>query len=587
MVEFYDTERAMKPRILIVDDEEAIRFTFKSFMSKEGYEVLTAKDYSSALEIITGTEVDVMFVDIILGGHTGIDILREVKERGLYCPVVMITGEPNIDTATDAVRIGAFDYLPKPIRKENILRVTNNALQHKVLLDEKDRIEAEKEQYRRNLEAIFRSVGDGIITIDDRMEVIEANEATGEICGYSLKEAIGKNFSEVQDHCNGSCQKVLEETLKTRNTIKEYRIECRRQGHPNQVVLLTSSPLTDVDSRFMGAVLVVRDITRLTNLERELRERHQFHHIIGKNAKMQEIYRLVEELADAETTVLISGESGTGKELVARALHYGGLRGAKTLVNVNCSALTENLLESELFGHVKGAFTGAVKDKTGRFQMADEGTIFLDEIGDISPRIQLKLLRVLQEREFEKVGDSHPIKVDVRIIAATNRDLRAKVRLGEFREDLYYRLKVVEIALPPLRERRDDIPLLVDHFLQMFVKRFTKGIDGISDEVMSTFMRYPWPGNVRELEHAIEHAFALCHDRTIMVDHLPTEIKGYFEAKAQAPEAKVVDEPRKILKALNKADWNKAKAARILGISRQTIYRKIEEYKLTKSVEKV
>jgi len=413
------------------------------------------------------------------------------------------------------------------------------------------------------------------------------NEATEKICGFSLKNAIGTDFSVVTDHCIRSCQKVLEETLKTRNPIKEYRIECRRQGYPNQVVLLSSSPLTDVDNSFMGAVLVVRDITRLTNLERELRDRHQFHHIIGKNSRMQEIYRLVEDLADAETTVLITGESGTGKELVARALHYGGLRGANTLVNVNCSALTENLLESELFGHVKGAFTGAVKDKTGRFQMADEGTIFLDEIGDLSPRIQLKLLRVLQEREFEKVGDSKPIKVDVRIIAATNRDLRAKVKLGEFREDLYYRLKVVEIALPPLRERRDDIPLLVDHFLGIFVNRFNKGIDGVSDEVMNTFMRYPWPGNVRELEHALEHAFALCRARTIMVDHLPTEIKGYFDFKGHAPETKVIDEPRKILKALNKADWNKAKAARLLGISRQTIYRKITEYKLTRPVEKM
>ena len=577
----------MNPRILIVDDEEAIRFTFKSFMSKEGYEVVTAKDYTSAIEIISGTELDVMFVDIVLGDHTGIEILREVKARGLHCPVVMITGEPNVDTATDAVRMGAFDYMPKPIRKETLLRVTHNALQHKALLDERDRIEAEKERYRRNLEAIFRSVGDAIVTVDDGMCVIEANEATGGICGFSPRDAIGEDFSGVQDRCNRSCRKVLAETLKTRNTVKEYRVECRRQEHPNQVVLLSSSPLTDVDNRFMGAVLVVRDITRLTNLERELRERHQFHHIIGKSAKMQEMYRLVEDLADAETTVLITGESGTGKELVARALHYGGLRGSKTLVNVNCSALTENLLESELFGHVKGAFTGAVKDKTGRFQMADEGTIFLDEIGDISPRIQLKLLRVLQEREFERVGDSRPMKVDVRIIAATNRDLRAKVRLGEFREDVYYRLKVVEIGLPPLRDRRDDIPLLAGHFLQVFGKRFNKGIDGVSEEVMNTFMRYPWPGNVRELEHAMEHAFALCHGRTIMVDHLPTEIKGYFEVKGHGPETKVIDEPRKILKALNKADWNKAKAARILGISRQTIYRKIEEYKLIEPDEKV
>jgi len=572
----------MQSRILIVDDEEAIRYTFKSFMSKEGYEVLTAKDYASAIEIISTTDLDVMFVDIVLGGHTGIDILRQVKDRNLFCPVVMITGEPNIETATDAVRIGAFDYMSKPIRKENILRVTNNAIQHKTLLDEKDRIEAEKERYRQNLEAIFRSVGDAIVTVDDQMGIIETNEATESICGFSPKDAVGRKFSDIQDRCNKSCAKVLDETLKTRNAVREYRIECRHPDRPRQVVLLSSSPLTDTEDRFMGAVLVVRDITRLTNLERELRERHQFHHIIGKSARMQEIYRLVEDLADTDTTVLISGESGTGKELVARALHYGGPRGVKALVNVNCSALTENLLESELFGHVKGAFTGAVKDKTGRFQLADEGTIFLDEIGDISPRIQLKLLRVLQEQEFEKVGDSKTVEVDVRIIAATNRDLRLRVKQGEFREDLYYRLKVVEIGLPPLRERRDDIPLLVEHFLDQFAKRFKKDIDGVSDDVLTTFLRYPWPGNVRELEHSLEHAFALCHERTIRVDHIPSEIKGHMEVKSQAPESKVIDEPRKLQKILKKADWNKAKAARMLGISRQTIYRKIEEYKLSK-----
>ncbi len=572
----------MKSRVLIVDDEEAIRYTLKSFMTKEGYDVLTAKDYASAIDIISSTDIDVMFVDIVLGGHTGIDILREVKTRKLFCPVVMITGEPNIETATDAVRIGAFDYLSKPIRKENILRVTNNAIQHKVLFDEKDRIEAEKERYRQNLEAIFRSVGDAIVTVDDSMGIIEANEATSTICGFSPKEAIGRKFSEIQDRCNKSCGKVLDETLKTHNAIREYRIECRHPDRPTQVVLLSSSPLINMEERFMGAVLVVRDITRLTNLERELRERHQFHHIIGKSAKMQDVYRLVEDLADTDTTVLISGESGTGKELVARALHYGGPRGVKALVNVNCSALTENLLESELFGHVKGAFTGAVKDKTGRFQLADEGTIFLDEIGDISPRIQLKLLRVLQEQEFEKVGDSKTVSVDVRIIAATNRDLRARVKTGEFREDLYYRLKVVEIGLPPLRERRDDVPLLVEHFMEHFAKRFKKDIDGVSDEVLTSFLRYPWPGNVRELEHSLEHAFALCHERTIRVDHLPSEIKGHIEPKSQAPESKVIDEPRKLLRILKKADWNKAKAARMLGISRQTIYRKIEEYNLSK-----
>jgi transcriptional regulator with PAS, ATPase and Fis domain len=352
-------------------------------------------------------------------------------------------------------------------------------------------------------------------------------------------------------------------------------------------VVLTSSPLIDRDKKFVGAVLVIRDITRVTDLERELRERHKFHNIIGKSSKMQEIYRLLEDLADTDTTVLITGESGTGKELVGRALHYSGIRALKPLITVNCSALAENLLESELFGHIKGAFTGAIRDKVGRFQAADGGTILLDEIGDLSPRIQVKLLRVLEEKEFERVGDSTPIQVDVRVIASTNRNLREMVRLGKFREDLYYRLKVVEINLPPLRERREDIPLLADYFCNLFNKKFKKRIDGISDKVLRLFMQYPWPGNVRELEHAIEHAFVLCHGRTIMVDDLPSEIKEYSYSRIESPlpEDHAVDDSQEILRALNKTDWNKAKAARLLGVSRQTIYRKIEEYKLTKPTE--
>ena len=569
----------MKPLVLIIDDEESIRFAFQTHLSKEGYEVLTAENYELALENLSHTNFDVIFADIILPGHSGIDILREVKNRGLKCPVIIITGEPNIETSAQTVRLGAFDYLTKPIRKENLLRVTDRALHHKSLMDEKERIEREKERYRHNLKAIFGSLKDAIITVDAEMRVIEANESTKSICGLRPHEIIGEIFTETPNRCHRVCHDILIETLKTQKTIMEYRVECGHQDRPGQIVLLTCSPLTGQD-KFLGAVLVARDITRLSNLERELQERTQFHHIIGKSVKMQEIYNLLEDLADTETTVLITGESGTGKDLVARALHYGGIRAGKPLVKVNCSALAENLLESELFGHVKGAFTGAVRDKIGRFQMAHGGTIFLDEIGDISARIQLKLLRVLEEKKFENVGDSNPVEVNVRIIAATNSDLREKVRNGEFREDLYYRLKVIGVALPPLRERREDIPLLVDHFCEFFNKRFKKNIRSISEKVSNKIMDYPWPGNVRELEHAMEHAFVLCRGRIIEMDHLPSEIKEYSKVKSYEKKGKAVDERRKIFQALNDTDWNKAKTARLLGISRPTLYQKIDQFKL-------
>jgi PAS domain S-box-containing protein len=446
-----------------------------------------------------------------------------------------------------------------------------------------DLLKAEKENYRRNLEAIFRSVNDAIITVDNDMRVIAANDATRDICALAPQKMIGKSFLEVAGHCAKSCNEALKEILGDGKTIKEYRLECRHQLRPHQVVVVSSSPLRDSKDKHIGAVLVIRDVTRVAEMEGELRERYSLHNIVGKSHKMQRIYGLLDELMNTDTTVLITGETGTGKELVAKALHYGGLRAAKPMVTVSCSILAENLLESELFGHVRGAFTGAQKDRVGRFQAAHGGTIFLDEIGDIPPKVQLKLLRVLQERAFERVGDSTTFQVDVRVIAATNRNLKKMVSLGEFREDLYYRLKVLEIDLPPLRERRADIPLLINHFLTLFNKSYKKNIEGVSQEVLQNFMIYPWPGNVRELQHAIEHAFVLCNSSTITLEHLPAEIKDYLatEVLASVHYPKISSLPtQEILQALIKTGWNKAKAARLLGISRPTLYQLINLHNL-------
>lgn len=577
----------MNSKILIVDDEENIRFGFEMILADQGYDVLTAVDFDSALEIISDTDLDLIITDIILGGHTGIDLLHEIKTRKIQCPVIMITGEPNIETSAEAVRLGAFDYISKPIRKQALLRIATLGLQHKKLLDNKKQLEMDNLRVRQHMEAIFRSLKDAVITIDNNLQVIEANDAVNQICGFSGKEIIGENFADIQTFCSQSCMTILKETLKTQKTIGEFSVECNHAEHNGQVVLLTGSPLKDPDpgSPSLGAVLVVRDITRLTTLERKLKERHQFHRIIGKSHSMQKIYTLLENLSDTDTTALITGETGTGKELVAHAIHTHSMRREKPFVKVNCSALAENLLESELFGHVKGAFTGAVNNKTGRFQMADQGTIFLDEFGDISPLIQLKLLRVLQEREFERVGDSTPIKIDVRIIAATNCNLKEKVALGEFRQDLYYRIKVVEIPIPPLRERREDISLLSNHFLHRFNGQFKKQIDDLSNEVMNTFMNYPWPGNIRELEHAIEHGFVLCQGRTMMLDHLPVEIREQLRTDGPNRLGKSSPGKEEIILALNKTGWNKSKAARLLKIGRRTIYRKIEEHNITQPEE--
>lgn len=562
----------MKARILIIDDEEGIRFTFEKFLTAEDYEVATAKDFDEAISRISETDFDLIFADIILKGKTGIDVLREIKKRKLISPVIMITGYPNIETASEAVRLGAFDYIPKPIQKDVLFHAIDVALQHKAVI-------VEREKYRSNLEAIFRSVKDAIITVDKDLTILEINEAAAKICSLT-RGSIDNNFGSLPDKCKRKCLEALSQTIEKKQSVEISRIECHRNNRKEQVVSITTSPLLDSQGNFSGAIMVAKDETRLTGLERELNERQQFHGIIGQSEEMQNIYSLIELLTDVETTVIITGESGTGKELIAEALHYKGARNDKQLVKVNCSALSENLLESELFGHVRGSFTGAIKDKIGRFQTADGGTIFLDEIADISPKIQVELLRVLQEKEFERVGDSNTMKVDVRVVAATNQDLSEKVKCGEFREDLYYRLNVMKVILPPLRERREDIPLLVNYFIKKFNNKFGKEITAISDDVEKIFMNYPWPGNIRELEHALEHAFILCRQTTITIDHLPSELVSHpLEDSSYHNDGKA-DDPEAILQALEKCAWNKTKAAQMLGMSRRSIYRKIKEYNI-------
>ncbi len=560
-----------RARILVVDDEESIRFTFDNFLSDEGFDVTIVESYDKALKLIKQMQYDLIFADIILGGKTGIDLLKEIHSIDHHCPVVMVTGYPNIDTASDSVRLGAFDYLSKPVRQDTLLHTARLALKHKTLQDENER-------YRSNLEAIFRSVKDAIITVDKDLVVLEVNEAADSICGIG-RGMVGTTFPATMTNCSKKCLDIIRKSVSTSQVCESLRTECNFKER-NQVVSISTSPLLDSKGGGIGVVMVIRDETRLNDLERNLRERSKFHNIIGRSRQMQTVFSLIEDLADVQTTVLITGESGTGKELVADAIHFSGNRVNKPFVKVNCSALSESLLESELFGHVKGSFTGADRDRIGRFQKADGGTLFLDEIGDISPRMQLRLLRVMQEKEFERVGDSASIKMDVRVITATNQDLAKKVKLGEFREDLYYRLKVVELSLPPLRERTGDIMLLVDYFLHDFNKKFQKNIVAVSKDVQRLFMEYAWPGNVRELEHTLEHAFVTARHDTITVDQLPGEFRDYLEEQMLYDSEDITLGPDEIQSALLTAGGNKSKAARLLGINVRTIYRKISKFNL-------
>jgi PAS domain S-box-containing protein len=565
----------MAEQLLVIDDEESIRFTFEALLKREGYAVRTADGFPAALEVLEQYRPDLIFVDIVLGPHRGTEILKVVQERGMKCPVVIITGKPTIESAAESVRLGAFDYLTKPIGKEILIKTARLALGQRRLLQEKEQAERERERTRHYLETVFRSIEDAIITVDQEMRIVEANGSVERICGVHPGTIQGRKAHEIFHYCQAACLNILKECLDKRRPIREYRMECTYRKKAGQVVVINSAPLVDQAGQNLGGVFIIRDITRLSRMEKELAERYHFHNIIGRHWRMQELFCLLEILAETETTVLITGETGTGKEMAARAIHYSGSRAAKPLVSVNCAALAENLLESELFGHVKGAFTGAIKDKVGRFQAADGGTLFLDEIGELPPALQVKLLRVLQEKEIERVGDSRPIPVNVRIIAATNADLKEKIARGAFREDLYYRIKVMEISLPPLRERTEDIPLLVDHFCAELNSRYGKEIPGISREVLERFLAYPWPGNVRELRHALERAFVVCPDTLIGLSALPLEIRSHHPRSDPPAETGAALNEARIQEALVQAGGNKAKAARLLGISRQTLYRRM------------
>ena len=559
----------MQARILIVDDEIQITRLISMVLGSDGHQTDVAHTCHDALILIGQQSYDVIFIDIMLDKNQGgLALLKTATTLSPTSRVVMMTGYPDVATATESIRYGAFDYLCKPFDSLQISSITRHAIENR-------KLQLEREQFRANLEAINRSISDAIIMVDQHLQLQHLNDAALQ-CGYSTDQ-LGQAIDQLSTGCNGSCRMALAETVRTGQRQELKRIECRGNGSRPRIVSVIATPTTSEDGDRTGAVAVIRDETELDALERQLQQRSRFHTIIGRAPVMQQLFTRIEALADVTSTVLICGESGTGKELVAQALHECGTRKQKPFIKLNCSALPEGLLESELFGHVRGAFTGAIKDKMGRFQKAHGGTIFLDEIGDISPALQIRLLRVLQEREIERVGDTTPIKIDVRVIAATHRNLQEKVRRGEFRQDLYYRLNVVRLDVPPLRNRLEDLPLLVEHFLQQFSHKFNRTCSSLSEDVLAALRSHSWPGNIRELEHLIEHACILSHSSIITSDDLPTE---FFNTVGHRTETNHPQQPHPTIdlqEALRRTQGNRTEAAKLLGISRRTFYRWLEQ----------
>jgi DNA-binding NtrC family response regulator len=447
----------MKFNILIVDDEKNIREGLREALELDGYDVVLSSDGKEAMEAFDKGDIDLVITDLKMPRLSGEELLRNVSSLYPTVPVIILTGHGTIESAVQAMRDGAYDFLTKPVNLDRLSLLVKRALSNR--------------------------------------ELVLQNRA----------------------------------------------------------------------------------------LQEELERKNQFASIIGKSQEMKHVFEMVRQVAPTRAAVLITGESGVGKEMIAEALHYNSPRREKPLVKVHCAALTETLLESELFGHEKGAFTGALARKRGRFELANLGTLFLDEIGDINQNVQIKLLRVLEEKKFERVGGEETVEVDVRVIAATNRDLKDAISAGSFREDLYYRLNVVNIHIPPLRERKEDIPLLVASFLAEFSRENGKRIDGIDPKARLSLYDFAWPGNVRQLRNSIESAVVLCKGSTITVDDLPPALRGdSSESFIRLPiGVTLVDmEKEAIRSTLRREGGNKSKAAQVLGIGRKTLHRKLREYGL-------
>jgi two-component system response regulator AtoC len=438
-----------RPQILIVDDENIVRESLRDWLSIAGYDVNTAASGEEALPIIEEKKITIMVTDLVMPGMNGIELMKEAKKIVPSMAAVIITAHATIQSAIDAIREGAYDYIEKPFCPEKVEHLIHNLVEHQALIEE--------------------------------------------------------NIS----------------------------------------------------------------------LRQKIKDRFQFGGMIAKSPKMLRIIELVKTVAPTSATVLITGETGTGKEVVARAIHHLSGRRNKPFIATSCAALPESLLESELFGHEKGSFTGAVGQKKGKFEAAHKGTLFLDEIGEINTNTQVHLLRALEEKNITRVGGNEEIAVDVRVIAATNKDLKAHVREGNFREDLYYRLKVVSIELPPLKDRKEDILLLADFFLKKYMEENNTGQRDLSTEVIEFMLNYSWPGNVRELENMIEHGVILSKNRSITLAELPQDIIQPYHLEERTIDAVMKSH---ILNVLEETDGNISKAAKILGVQRMTLYNKLKKY---------
>ena len=431
--------------------------------------------------------------------------------------------------------------------------------------------------HRDNLEHVLDSLKEGIIAHDMSRRIFFFNQEAERISGYNREDVLGKDCHEAFGHpfCGGRCKFCDEVPDMAENS--EHTISITTRSGESRRVEMNITSMKGDEGEFVGVLTSFRDVTDLFSLQLQAGKLTSFGNIIGQDHKMYKIFKHIRDVSGYDYPVHISGDTGTGKELVALAIHNESSRNGAAFVPINCGALPEGLIESELFGHVKGAFSGAIRDKKGRFELADGGTAFLDEVAELSNNMQAKLLRFLQENQFERVGGEHTLSVNVRIISATNKNLKAAVKKGQFREDLYYRLNVIPIHMPPLRERKIDIPLLIERFLQEAGERYGRKPLKVSARAMSLLLDYQWPGNVRELQNAVQFAFVKCSAGTLDADDLPIELREIENSRIRRGPAKKLNSEG-VRAAIIKTGGNKAKAAKLLGVGRATLYRFLSDH---------
>lgn len=470
-------------------------------------------------------------------------------------------------------------------RDENVLSVVFVFRDTKEMLSLAEEIQQktfELIDQKNKLDAIFNSNIEGTFTIDNEWNVTSFNTSAEKITGYKKSEAIGKKCWDIFNSslCRNGCH--MEQTMQKGKPMIGNELEIMHKDGRNIPIRVNSGILINNKNENIGAVETFIDISEIKNLSEHLSDIFKYENIVGRNKEIKQIITVLESVSQTDSSVLVTGESGTGKELAARAIHINSPRKTGPFIAVNCSAFVESLIESELFGHEKGSFTGAIKTKIGKFELAKGGTLFLDEIGDLSLSVQTKFLRVLESREFERVGGNKTIKVEARIIAATNKHLSEEISSGRFREDLFYRINVINIHLPPLRDRMDDLPLIVNHFIELFNKKFNKEIRQFSSQAFDILMEYEWPGNIRELENVIEHCFVLCNGNIIQVECLPKRLREQKKIVTTSSNAIKKNgfkdvERELIISVLEKHNGNRSKAAKELNINPSTLWRKIKK----------